>query len=1407
MVDIESNETGDDKVIAVANGDSSKGDSLTKPEDVQDETPYTVKIIPTHSDPFELQVSSFELVQEIHRVLMDREETCSCTCFSLVLNGQTLDMFAELKSVDGLADGVELKVVEERYSVREAKNHVRHIHDLLHSIEPYDAYAGREQMSLSFVNSVAGELERKHFPTRLDMRIDFIPPDYVMPGFGANTNLPLLPLHPLDRDGKPVKCVRQLNYSNWNPPPPARRLLGDLIYLFFHTLEDKKYHITACPRGFYVNMSTDDQFNPHPIQHAYVAHSLIDLLRQLSPGFKRNFESLLKNRAAKHPFERVPTPYQVHSWLAPLVEHSPDSVRKEEAFSSRMACEENLPGQTRDWNEELQVTRELPQTRLTERLLRDRAIFKSNSDFVAAATRAAVSVVNGDIMAINPGETRKQQMFIWNNMFFSLGFDVKDHYKHFGGEYAAYAATSSDLCGVRAYSMLDQPGLYTLGTAIIDYRGFRVTAQTIIPGILEKEQEQLVVYGSIDFGKTVLTDKRYEELLSKTAKQLKIKPHKVVNHSGDTIQLYSSVDCKGIVGNDNRTYILDLLRTFPPDLNYLDNGSDIRPQLSPELVKLGYPYQHRHMLATLRQELIEAFFDHRYEIFLRLTALEIQKSKSSKGECDDQDTTGVQNKQANCSSTNDDPLSPKNSLVTTKHQIDHHDVTGHSSNALNSGIGTIKSPSKNQSDDLTLMKKLLEDDQDTQKNDVIREAIRKAAEAVGSQSTDRFELTFNPDIYQKFVKFCDSEEQSLTVDQELVCSACEFLVLKQIPAFVRDALSLCITPQDGRALIELMHQRGINVRYLNRVIESVSIHQSLGYLKKMAICEVLLRSAKHLFKTYLQDVDPMLLSVGVAHFLNCFLTACPNLTPLLGIDEQVLKLNRNKKNKKKLKNLRESPEEMAWLNETHSSLWSEIIKEAKEYYHYQITASDIDEFCKSYEVQRIQLLRTFCTYVGIQLLLREYNLNLPNGVKHHQKPVFNTEDIISLYPIVKHLHPHATDAYHYFTTGQARISAGHLQEGFELINEALSLLNGVYGPLHPDIGACNRLLARLSYVMGEHEAAILFQHRATMISERVHGIDNPNTATEYIHFSLYVFACGHISTALQLLYRARYIALLCHGECHPEITQIDTNIGLMLQLVGELDLALIFFENALSLIKLFYGERNLKEAFTCHLISLTYTYRGDFRTALDYEKRRFLIYKERLGPDSDYTKDSDECLRQLTQQAVTIARKVAELTTTASATKSVGSGDSSSSSSHLNSHLITNHISISESLVAKAVLSNAFGGGVSGNASTTGGSSGSLTLPMPTVSSVLETLNRVNGILVIQIRGKDDNQHSHEEDKNLSTNKSDLTEPHVVICDKIRQSKNDIHLLSPSSNDNKSPRSFPTSLNNNDVNKPVIPVL
>jgi len=41
-----------------------------------------------------------------------------------------------------------------------------------------------------------------------------------------------------------------------------------------------------------------------------------------------------------------------------------------------LGYEEHIPGQTRDWNEELQTTRELSRKNLPERLLRERAIFK-----------------------------------------------------------------------------------------------------------------------------------------------------------------------------------------------------------------------------------------------------------------------------------------------------------------------------------------------------------------------------------------------------------------------------------------------------------------------------------------------------------------------------------------------------------------------------------------------------------------------------------------------------------------------------------------------------------------------------------------------------------------------------------------------------------------------------------------------------------------------------------------------------------------------------------------------------------------------------------------------------------------------------------------------------------------------
>lgn len=151
-----------------------------------------------------IQVSSMELVQEIHQLLMDREDSCHRTCFSLQLDGNTLDNFAELKNVEGLKDGSVIKVVEEPYTMREARIHVRHVRDLLKSLDPADAYNGVECSSLTFLNVVTqGDIleKKKSRPES----VDCTPPEYIMPN---NKDRPLLPLQPQIRDLKGPQCIK-----------------------------------------------------------------------------------------------------------------------------------------------------------------------------------------------------------------------------------------------------------------------------------------------------------------------------------------------------------------------------------------------------------------------------------------------------------------------------------------------------------------------------------------------------------------------------------------------------------------------------------------------------------------------------------------------------------------------------------------------------------------------------------------------------------------------------------------------------------------------------------------------------------------------------------------------------------------------------------------------------------------------------------------------------------------------------------------------------------------------------------------------------------------------------------------------------------------------------------------------
>ncbi|XP_030632710.1 clustered mitochondria protein homolog isoform X1 [Chanos chanos] len=1272
-------------------GDADPGEEPSEQEVIViQDTGFTVKIQAPGTEPFDLQVSPQEMVQEIHQVLMDREDTCHRTCFSLQLDGNVLDNFAELKSIEGLQEGSLLKVVEEPYTVREARIHVRHIRDLLKSLDPSDAYNGVDCNSLSFLSVFTdGDLgdsgKRKKKGSDLE-QIDCTPPEHILPG---SKDRPLAPLQPQNKDWKPLQCLKVLTMSGWNPPPGNRKMHGDLMYLYVVTVEERHVSITASTRGFYLNQSTTYTFNPKPANPSFLSHSLVELLSQISPAFKKNFTALQKKRVQRHPFERIATPFQVYSWTAPQIDHAMDCVRAEDAYTSRLGYEEHIPGQTRDWNEELQTTRELPRKNLPERLLRERAIFKVHSDFAAAATRGAMAVIDGNVMAINPGEETRMQMFIWNNIFFSLGFDVRDHYRELGGDAAAHAAPTNDLNGVRAYGAVDVEGLYTLGTVVVDYRGYRVTAQSIIPGILEREQEQSVIYGSIDFGKTVVSHPKYLELLEKTSRPLKVQRHAVLNEKENAVELCSSVECKGIIGNDGRHYILDLLRTFPPDLNFLPVEGE---ELAPESQRLGFPRQHRHRLACLRQELIEAFVEHRYLLFMKMAALQLMQQKANKENkmtALPESGTTVPEPSSNITETQSTPTaSPEASETTTTPEVsttpettttpestpvpeaetetpsastpeiptsaDAEQTPATQDTATTNGtLEPAASESQNGGCDSPLEGKEAEENipglaqakelaeslasEDGSGIDPkSREVVLNACKAVGSISNTSFDIRFNPDIFSPGVRFPEDSADDIQKQKQLLKDAAAFLVSCQIPSLVKDCLDHSALPMDGATLAEALHQRGINARYLGTVLEFVDktpAKAQLEHFYRIGITELITRCAKHIFKTYLQGVELSALSAAVSHFLNCLLSSFPDAVAHLPADELVSR----RKNRKRRNRVPGGGDNTAWASLTPSELWKSIVTEAQSYYHFSMQCESVDQAVEKYGLQKITLLREISIKTGIQILLKEYNFD------SRHKPAFTEEDILNIFPVVKHVNPKASDAFHFFQSGQAKVQQGFLKEGCELINEALNLFNNVYGAMHVEICACLRLLARLNYIMGDHPEALSNQQKAVLMSERVLGIEHPNTIQEYMHLALYCFANGQLSTALKLLYRARYLMLLVCGEDHPEMALLDSNIGLVLHGVMEYDLSLRFLENALAINSKYHGPRSLKVALSHHLVARVYESKAEFRSALQHEKEGYTIYKNQVGEAHEKTKESSEYLKYLTQQAVALQRTMNEI--------------------------------------------------------------------------------------------------------------------------------------------------------------------
>lgn len=153
--------------------------------------------------------------------------------------------------------------------------------------------------------------------------------------------------------------------------------------------------------------------------------------------------------------------------------------------------------------------------------------------------------------------------------------------------------------------------------------------------------------------------------------------------------------------------------------------------------------------------------------------------------------------------------------------------------------------------------------------------IADACAHVQSWKSTEFDMRFHPNLYQPVCELADDAE-TLSKDAKLLTEACKYLVSTQIPGLVRDLAEHSIYLVDGAGLVETMHARGINVRYLGYVAQLIERNEaastSLAYVHSIAVNELISRCAKRVFRSYIQSVSTLNMAQAVAHFLNCYLS-------------------------------------------------------------------------------------------------------------------------------------------------------------------------------------------------------------------------------------------------------------------------------------------------------------------------------------------------------------------------------------------------------------------------------------------------------------------------------------------------------------------------------------------------------
>jgi len=909
------------------------------------------------------------------------------------------------------------------------------------------------------------------------------------------------------------------------------------------------------------------------------------------------------------------------------------------------------------------------------------------TDFGEASLLGVKGICDNLIAPMNPNEPTRSHVYLHNNIFFSRAIDSGvETFKVATGDKCARKSASRDAQCVGSLHRLDVLDLHTLATVLVDYLGTRFICQSIVPGILNGEKTHKLLYGAVEassplawdedmhklleesIGKTFmiatrpmptkpLTDERLE-LVEKMKVAIPFMPEKDNKEEEkdlpDIRNVCGPIEAKGIQGSDQRKYVLDFTRLTPRDANWVpkseggtgkweavyeegigQNGR--KNNITPETLD-----DEEWTMAVLRPELVTLYTHKKMAEYL-------QKKKA-----EEEESTGEKD-------------------VTNSEESSKEKTMPEAGDKSTSDEAASKGESKDEKP--SPKKKLTPEDHEHMKS-----------------------MRLNVNVYLPNIKSItdidDTYKSQLDEDVERVREVSSFLwdtLLPKVTLEIREGTNHQ-NQIDGASLTEMLHQRGINCRYLGRLATLAAVEErkdgeddaaqkrgQLGRLARrtmplcwleMLECEMVARAAKHVLDSYLTE-NGGIAAAQPAQTVASFLSALVSTTEETA-GETETRMAKNESipdeddfNALTVFDVGGDGDAVPNAIRSRKEVWDDIEHEVACRFRYTLTLYN-QSGAAGDRALYIPLLRRICQRTGVRLAAETYAVggkclcstgNTSGGRITPSYPI-SPLDIVEIVPLVKHAAAHGGEGFIACSTSPSIIlpslhivlpdakgaldnahlhyGARALPQALDLAQEAAQLYQRVTdSPMHVSILRCLDLTSAVLYEAGEHQLAAGNAARALALSVQLGGFDCAEALSSHTSLSHIFLSSGNIAGGVKHLRAAIYLMELLAGPRYAELSVFYNKLGTLYYQLKEHETALRFIEEA----KRRYASDRLMEGMLANSMSAVLGSLGQFKAAVESEKRAYQFYAGLLGEEHEFTKRSSSSL-QVSQRMICVCVSV-----------------------------------------------------------------------------------------------------------------------------------------------------------------------